>query len=227
MKLLLFDIDGTLLLSGGAGRTAMNRTFHRLYGFENGFRDISMMGRTDPLILRDVMQQHGISIQDGDMIRFQETYYGLLEQELEHADVDKRLCPGILELLERLNQDKQMALGLLTGNWRRGAFLKLRHFQIDHFFRLGAYADDEAERVNLVPVAMNRFRDLFGHVPAPEDVYVIGDTPLDIRAARPHGVRTVAVATGFHEPEILKVENPDVLFESFEQVDSVIAYFNT
>jgi phosphoglycolate phosphatase len=203
----------------------MNRAFSQITGFEDGFKGISMMGRTDPLILKDVLEKHGLSWDQDDIEIFRQVYYGLLKEEMAAVDTAKVLCPGIADLLYILNQETGMTLGLLTGNWEQGARLKLRHFNIDPYFKLGAYADDESEREKLVPVAMNRYESLSGRSIPHKYVYVIGDTPLDIIAARPHGVRTVGVATGFHDIESIRRESPDMLFENFEDVERVAAYF--
>jgi phosphoglycolate phosphatase len=223
MKLLLFDIDGTLLMSGGAGRQAMNRAFFHCYGFENGFQDINMMGRTDPLILKEALLKHHLPYTENTI--FQRVYYGFLEEELLKPASNKSLCPGIIDLLKKLNRENNMILGLLTGNWQRGAYLKLRHFQIQDYFLIGAYADDAEERSNLIPVALHRFREKTGTPIDPSDVFVIGDTPLDIIAARPHHVRTVGVATGFHDLESIRKENPDQLFENLKNTERVVKYF--
>ncbi|MBN2104532.1 HAD hydrolase-like protein [bacterium] len=225
MKLLLFDIDGTLLMSGGAGRSALNRAFTHVYGFDNGFQNVSMMGRTDPLIVKEVLKKHRIPWEENRIRTFQQVYYQFLEQELAAPEPAKSLCPGITGLLKKLSADKKIVLGILTGNWERGAYLKLRHFQIEHYFKLGAYADDAAERVDLVPVALKRFEMLYGQSIPSHHVYVIGDTPLDIIAARPHKARTVGVATGYHNKESIQQENPDIVFESFQDVEEVAQYF--
>jgi len=227
LKLLLFDIDGTLLMSGGAGRTSMNRAFAHVYGFENGFQNVSMMGRTDPLIVKEVLKKHTIPWESNRIRTFQQVYYQYLEQELAAPVPEKFLCPGIADLLEILSADTEMVLGILTGNWERGAYLKLRHFQIEHYFKLGAYADDAAERVKLVPVALKKFEILYGQLIPSHDVYVIGDTPLDIMAARPHKAQTVGVATGYHNIESIQQENPDIVFENFKDVEKVAQYFRT
>jgi phosphoglycolate phosphatase len=211
-------------MSGGAGRQAMNRAFFHCYGFENGFQDITMMGRTDPLILKEALHKHSLPLQD-DSRFFQNVYYRFLEEELSKPASDKTLCPGIIDLLIKLHQDKTMTLGLLTGNWQRGAYLKLRHFQIQDYFSIGAYADDAEERSLLIPIALNRFRENTGISVDPFNVFVIGDTPLDIIAARPHHVHTVGVATGFHDLESIREENPDHLFKNLKDTEQVVRYF--
>ncbi len=216
MKLLLFDIDGTLLMSGGAGRTALNRALYQLFGHQDGFANVPMMGRTDPLILKDVFFTLGLQADAARIAHFQEIYYRFLDEELKNNSVPKSLCPGIPDLLKAIDEDPDLTPGILTGNWEKGAFLKLKAFNIHNHFHLGAYADDAAERVKLVPFAMKRFRIKYGYSINPGDVYVIGDTPLDIIAAKPHGVRTVGVATGHHTLDEIAEENPDLLLENLE-----------
>lgn len=183
-----------------------------------------MMGRTDPLILKEALLKYQLPWTE-EIRTFQAIYYQFLEEELLNPVSEKSLCPGIVDLLKKISQDNTMVLGLLTGNWQRGAYLKLHHFQIQDYFIIGAYADDAEERSQLIPVALNRFRELIGKVVHPSDVYVIGDTPLDIIAAKPHNVRTVGVATGFHDLESIRQENPDRTFENFQHTESVYQYF--
>jgi len=225
MKLLLFDIDGTLLLSGGASRVALNRAFSHVFGYENGLQDVSMMGRTDPLIMKEVLDRHDLPWDENRMKTFQQVYYQFLEQEMQNPETVKTRLPGIDRLLEILSKDEAFVLGVLTGNWEHGATIKLRHFNLQHYFQLGAYASDEAERHKLVPVALKKFEQRFQQTILPDNVYVIGDTPLDIIAARPHGVRTVAVATGYHDKESIQKENPDIIYDNFSDIEQVVSYF--
>jgi phosphoglycolate phosphatase len=225
LKLLLFDIDGTLVHSGGAGKDAMERAFEKVYGAAGAFGRVQLMGRTDSSILKEVLEQQGRVWTEKETEKFREFYFWFLEEELEKPRQGKRLCPGILALLSSLQEKHDLELGLLTGNWRYGAQLKLRHFGIDGFFKLGAFADDSIRREDLVPIAMERYRNTSGIRLGKDDVFVIGDTPLDILCAKPHGVRTVAVATGMHTLDQLKAENPDHAFENFLNVNEVIDIF--
>ncbi len=222
MNLLLFDIDGTLLLSGGAGKVAMERSFETVWGIQDALRTVPLMGRTDPAIVRQVLQENNLPQDDSKIEKFREYYFWYLEEEIGKDRPGKELCPGVLPLLKALSGTPNAELGLLTGNWRYGALLKLRHFGIDGFFRIGAYADDSMNRDALVPIAMDRFRQAHGMNPSPETVFVIGDTPFDIRCGKPHGVRTVAVATGVHAAEELQAESPDFLFADLTHTDEVV-----
>jgi len=215
LKLLLFDIDGTLIHSGGAGKRAMERSFEKIWGIPNGFQDIGLMGRTDPSILKEAMDKQGITWTFDEVERFREYYFFFLDEELDVPNPDKRLCPGIQALLAGCEGSMDLSLGLLTGNWRYGAFLKLHWFSIETYFPFGAFADDSADRNRLVPIALERFKQHLNIDISNQDVYVIGDTPLDIHCALPYGVRTVAVATGVHTVQQLAVEKPDFLFQNF------------
>jgi phosphoglycolate phosphatase len=222
VNLLLFDIDGTLLMSGGAGKVAMERSFETVWGIREGLRDIPLMGRTDPAIVLQVLRENGVPAADSEIEKFREYYFWYLEEEIGRDRPGKSLCPGILPLLSALSETHDVELGLLTGNWRYGGLLKLRHFGIDGFFRIGAFADDSMKRDDLVPIAMDRFHQAHGVRPSPESVFVIGDTPFDILCGKPHGVRTVAVATGVHAADSLAAESPDFLFADLTDTDEVI-----
>jgi phosphoglycolate phosphatase-like HAD superfamily hydrolase len=225
LKLLLFDIDGTLVHSGGAGKRAMERSFEKVYGLPNGLEAISLMGRTDPSILKQALERRNLAWKENGVERFREYYFFFLDEELEVPNPNKRLCNGIRPLLEALDERSDLELGLLTGNWRYGAFLKLRSFGVEEYFPFGAYADDSEDRNKLVPVAMERFKQKHGAEISAADVYVIGDTPFDIRCAKPYGCRTVAVATGIHTLEQLAEDKPDYLFQDFSVIDDVVKIF--
>jgi phosphoglycolate phosphatase len=222
-RLLLFDIDGTLIRSAGAGRAAMDIAFEQVFNIPCGFDGIQMMGRTDPGILQEAFDNHGLTWDNARVEIFKDTYFRKLEEGLAEPRDGKYVCPGIVEILNQLQNNPNIVIGLLTGNWRSSGYAKLVYFGIDHYFVLGAFADDSADRSKLVPVAMRRFEELYTHPVARDDVFVIGDTPLDIIGARPHDVKTVAVATGFHATDQLMPESPDFLFEDFSDVPRVMA----
>lgn len=225
-KLLLFDIDGTLIHTGGAGKIAMERAFEQVYGRSRALEGMSLMGRIDSSILQEALEHQGLPWREEEVERFKETYYGFLAEELQKPRTGKGLCPGIWELLLRLKAKDHITLGLLTGNWRQGGETKLRYFGIHQFFDLGVFAEDGLRREELLPVAMARYESLRGEEIPKDHVYVIGDTLLDIQSAKPHGVRTVAVATGIHSMEELKKENPDYLFPDFSNTESVLALWD-
>ncbi len=226
MKLLLFDIDGTLIRTAGAGKVSMERSFEKVFGIKNGFHDIHMMGRTDPSILIEALSGHRLEWDKEKIDRFRETYFRFLENEIQKPRPGKKVCPGIYSLLQSLDKQSDIILGLLTGNWQQSAMIKLGHFQIDHYFTMGAFADDSSDRNELVPIAIKRVvREQKIRIEK-RNVYVIGDTPLDIQCAKPHGVQTVAVATGFHSVQDLALEKPDYLFHNFEQTEQIVRTFS-
>jgi phosphoglycolate phosphatase len=217
--LLLFDIDGTLIRSAGAGKNAMEQALEVVYSVKSGLRDIQMMGRTDPSIVDEVVLQYHLVDSEEKRERFRNFYFNLLEEEIKIEKPEKRICTGIEPLLKTLHQREDTMLGLLTGNWRQSGLIKLKHFEIDIFFEMGAFADDSPLRNELVPIAVERAEKLKGQSILKEHVFVIGDTPLDIQGARPSGVKTVAVATGIHTLDQLASEKPDYLFEDFGDND--------
>lgn len=222
MKLLLFDIDGTLLLSGGAGLRAMDQAFDQLYGIPNAFAGISLAGRTDTAILRNVLGKNGLPFSPATMEDFKRIYYERLQEEI-HAPVDgKLLMPGIDPLLRSIHKRKDIYLGLLTGNWQTSGFIKLAYFGIDHYFDIGAFADDSEIRDELLPFAIKRFADKHDKKPKADEVYVIGDTPSDIQCARPHGAVAVAVAAAHFTSEQLRAHKPDYLFEDLTDIAAVL-----
>lgn len=221
MKLILFDIDGTLLHTGGAGRRAMTRSFTEVFRVNDGFRGISMSGKTDPAILREALDTLGISWNEERVRTFKERYFELLAEEIKRPNPNKRLMPGVKELLKRLAAHRGMAVGLLTGNWRKGGYIKLGHFGIDHFFPFGAFGDDSEAREKLLPSAVKRARRL--GIKEIETIWVVGDTPKDVHCATPHGACTLAVATGTSSEEELNRAGATLVLPSLEDVERVLS----
>lgn len=222
MKVLLFDIDGTLLHSGGAGRRAMEKAFEELTGIADGFRGIEMSGKTDSSILDEALRILKLSFDRDRTKAFKERYFLELKEEIRKPNERQRLMPGIRHLLERLSRHLDVTLGLLTGNWRASAEIKLQHFGLLDYFRFGAFAEDAPSRDELVPVAVRRYRELAGRDPKAGDVWVIGDTVRDVACARPHGARAIAVATGKYSLEELAAAKPDAVFLDFSDLDAFL-----
>jgi phosphoglycolate phosphatase-like HAD superfamily hydrolase len=209
-RLLLFDVDNTLLWSGGAGSRAMAFAFGELFGVEDGFRDIEFSGRTDRWILASALRHHGV---DGDYASheamFLERYYAHLPQTLN--DLPGKLMPGFPELLEALAGSPDVRLGLATGNFSGGARLKLAHYGIDTYFAGGGFGEESEDRTEVVRVAVERLGE---GLPGAEAV-VVGDTPHDISAALANGALAVGVATGSHAADQLRESGADLVFEDF------------
>lgn len=225
-KVLLFDIDATLLLSGNAGGRALNRTFFELYGIPGAFDIVRPHGKTDPMIFREMLAAWMPDRPpERELEKIAERYLEYLEEELDTSP-GFRVMPGVKPLLEALAGEPTLALGLATGNLERGAWLKLRRGGLDGFFRFGGFGSDAEDRAELVRIAVVRAENHLGRrvVPA-QDVYVIGDTDRDIRCGREAGTRTVAVATGPSGPEELARHGPDHVFRDFSDVKRAVEFF--
>ncbi|MBL9174010.1 MAG: haloacid dehalogenase-like hydrolase [Verrucomicrobiales bacterium] len=216
-ELVLFDIDGTLIRTGGAGVKAFGRAARLLYGVEDPTRGIRFHGRTDRSIVREFLTTHGFSSTDPDCERFLDAYGFLLDEEMRHHAGE--ICPGVGELIEGLRGwGDAPVLGLLTGNIRLGAGLKLRPHGLAESFVLGAFGDDHHDRNELARIALDRGSAFLGRPIAGESVVVIGDTRADIECARAIGARCVAVATGGETlPELLE-HSPALALESLAGV---------
>ncbi|MCH7836337.1 MAG: HAD family hydrolase [Chloroflexi bacterium] len=209
-RLLLFDVDNTLLWSGGAGGKAMGLAFHDLFGIDDGFKRVEFSGRTDRYILAEALRQHRI---DGDyeehQARFRERYYAHLPKMLHERQ--GRLMPGFPALLDVLSRQPGVRIGLATGNFSQGAQLKLAHYGIDGYFSGGGFGEESEDRAVIVRRAVER---LGKGLPRAEAV-VIGDTPHDISSAKANGAIAVGVATGTNSVEELRESGADVVFEDF------------
>ncbi len=215
-RAFLFDIDNTLLNTGGAGSWAMNVVFHELFGIEDGFGKVEFSGRTDLFIVSEGLRQHGI---EGDVLQHLDEFVGRYYEVLPAAlrERDGRLMPGFPQLLEALNGEAK--LGLVTGNFSKSANLKLDYYGIARFFEGGGFGEVSVDRADVVKAAVENVAD--GR--EPEDVFVIGDTPHDISAALANGVKAVGVATGSYSSEQLRESGADIVFENFESWESAAA----
>ena len=157
--MLLFDIDGTLVVTGGAGQRAMNRAFHDVFGIPDAFKGVDLAGRTDTSIVGDAFARQGMAADAPSTARFRERYLTCLQEEVPRPGAGKRVLPGITPLLEALEPDARNFLALLTGNYADAAAVKLGHFDLWRYFRCGAFGEDHGDRNHLVPVAMTRARD--------------------------------------------------------------------
>jgi phosphoglycolate phosphatase len=225
-KLLLFDVDGTLVLTGGAGERAMNWAFAELFGVARGFEGIPMAGRTDPIIVSEALARAGIDAADAGVARFSERYFARLAEELELPGPRKGLMPGVRRLLDVLEARPDVFLALLTGNYAEAARIKLGHFDLWRYFACGAFGEDAAERAQLVDVALRRCQALGSPEVAPGDVFVVGDTPLDVACAKANGVRAIAVATGPYGAAQLRESAADVVFEDLSETAAFLAFVN-
>lgn len=219
-RLLLWDIDSTLISSGGAGERSLKRMVHERFGAEDDFRDIEIAGRTDAAIVTAILRKYQIEPSADNIRAFLDQYIAGLEASL--AQSSGRVLPGIEEILARLAANPDRVLGLLTGNLRRGAQLKLEHYGLWHYFAFGAFADDHADRNQLGAFACARAEELHRQPFTGAVIDVIGDTGHDIACGKVIGARTIAVATGSWTRERLAAAQPDFLFDDFADVDTVM-----
>lgn len=208
MRVFLFDIDGTLILTGGAGKTAMIRALETLGIAEPAV--VEMAGRTDRAILTDLFTHHGVADSAANYQQFLGAYIGLLPECL--AQHQGRVLPGVQALLESLVGRDDVLIGLLTGNVQAGARIKLEHYGLFHHFSFGAFGDDHRDRDDVARSAIVELRARMNGAWQPDQVWVIGDTPLDIRCARAVGVKVASVATGSYTVSQLAAQCPDALF---------------
>jgi phosphoglycolate phosphatase-like HAD superfamily hydrolase len=219
-RLLLFDIDGTLIHSGGAGVHALKSAFKERFGIDDDLHGIEIAGMTDSGIVVSILNKHEIPATNENVSAFLDSYVHFLSLELPRRK--GKLLPGVLELLEKLKSRPHLVLALLTGNVSRGAQLKLEHYGVWHFFEFGAFADDHHDRNRLGPFARARAKEKHGREFSASDIDVIGDTPRDIDCGRALGARTVAVATGTWTRDQLAAYQPDFLIDDLSDVESVI-----
>lgn len=220
-KLFLFDIDGTLLLTGRAGEHALRLALRDRFGVEDDLASISFAGSTDGAIAQQMFEANGIPHTPENVADLFDGYIHHLALELPRRK--GQVLPGIVGLLEELHARTDCVLGLLTGNIVRGAELKLSHYGVWDFFEFGAFADDHVDRNKLGPVAHARAAEKHGISFDGRDVYVLGDTPRDIDCARAAGFVAVAIATGNYSTEELAEHKPDFLFEDLSDTTAVLA----
>lgn len=219
-RLLLFDIDGTLITSGGAGESSLRLAVKELFGEAANLDGIVIAGATDALIARQLFAKYHRPATPENVAALLDTYLRHLPGRLPRHE--GRVLPGILELLDRLKQRDDCVLALLTGNLRRGAEIKLAHYGVWGYFEFGAFADDHHDRNELGKFAAARAKAAHGEEFPPERIFIIGDTPRDIECGRAIGAKTVAIATGSYTLADLEAHRPDFLFEDLGDTSAVI-----
>ena len=222
--LVLFDIDGTLIHTGGAGGRAMTRAFRESYDVENGFEGIPLPGRTDTMILADAFARQRIADSVESVEGFRRAYLRCLDDELRRLPPGARVLPGVVPLLTRLGTCSNVVRALLTGNFADTARLKLEHFGLWEYFAFGAFGEDAADRNGLVAVARERAERAGVHVRSPRHVIVVGDTPLDVACGQANGARTAAVATGNFDAETLRAAGADRVFEDLSDTEGLVRW---
>jgi phosphoglycolate phosphatase-like HAD superfamily hydrolase len=222
-RLILFDIDGTLIGSGGAGARSIVRAFQHLYGIENAMKGVDPNGNTDPRIFREALEKNSPIPRD-----FEQEYPRILQKYLEYLEEEvlkapnAHIKPGILELLETLSTTPGVFLGLATGNVERGARIKLQVHDLNRFFPIGGFGDDSEIRQDLTRIAVEKAEKLYGQTFKGRDVFIIGDTPRDIDCGRALEGVCIAVATGSISRDELLACSPDYCFEDLRNYQALL-----
>jgi phosphoglycolate phosphatase-like HAD superfamily hydrolase len=221
MHVFLFDIDGTLISSGGAGKAALEAALLDEFGVNYHMKKVQLSGRTDRAIVSDLFRFHDIEETSAIRKRLLDSYLALLPTYL--ARIRGRILPGIASFLEHLSAQDDVKVGLLTGNLREGAKLKLGHYQLWHHFAFGGFGDRHHDRNDVARDALAEIHARFDGTVSPERLWVIGDTPADVECARCIGARVVAVATGWHSLEELTVSQPDLALADLSDPGPLLA----
>jgi len=217
VRLILFDIDGTLIHSGGAGEKAFAKVCATEFQVPNGTNNLSFAGRTDTAIVREFFVGHGIEATKANFRRFFECYVFWLDHMLQTTL--GAVLPGVSRMIAEFTAHPQPpVLGLLTGNIRLGAEIKLTHYNLWNHFVLGGFGDDHEDRNCIAAVARDRGQQTLGRKLTGDEILVIGDTPLDVECARAISARVLAVATGKYSRAELEKHRPTWTADHLEQV---------
>jgi phosphoglycolate phosphatase len=222
MKLVLFDIDGTLLTDRGASREAFGEALRAVYGYDGDLARYDFSGRTDPQITHMVLKDAGLAAEDveAELPRLWDRYLAGLARNATPERV--RVMPGMRELVAALHEHADVALALLTGNIERGARLKLGGAMLNDYFSFGAFGSDSADRTALPPVAIRRASEQLGMHFQGSDVVIIGDSIYDVRCGVPYDATTIAVASGKTPAAVLRAENPRHFFDDASDFNAVM-----
>ena len=224
VRLVLFDIDGTLLLSGGAGTAALRLALREVCGLRDGMEAIRPHGKTDPAIIREALERNskGLEASSEVLSSLFSAYASFLRREIDCGE-KFRILPGVFDLLARLDREPQLLLGIATGNIEEGARIKLEYAGLSHYFSFGGYGSDAEDRTEVIQTALQRGRDKI-HPATPETAIVVGDTPRDIIHGKKAGARTLAVASGFYTLEELQEHRPDLALPSLNPIEVPVAF---
>ena len=222
MRIILFDIDGTLLRAGGIVREAMGEALAQVFGTRGGIADAYFVGATDLGVVRSLMSEEGFNLEEIDLKfpKLVEIYGPILRKKLATWE-NFRLCPGVPEILDSL-EDRGALLGLVTGNCQVGAFTKLDRGSLTRYFSFGAFGDETTDRAALCQYAHQRAEAKHGDGIPKEQVIMVGDSPNDVRAAHAYGIRMLAVGSGWIDAEELSKHKPDWLYPDLSATDEIV-----
>ena len=224
MKICLFDIDGTLITTGGAGKQAFLLTLQKTFDVEVTDPGVTFAGRTDRGIVADLFTHFDIAQNDHNWERFTDAYLKLLPGCL--AKCSGKVLPGIKSFLEKISRQPDIELGLLTGNMAKGASIKLKHYELDHHFGCGGFGDQHTDRNRVARQALNATHQRWGRDVKAEQIFVIGDTPADIRCGRAIGAHTVGVCTGKYSAKELTAEAANLVLDDFTVAEPLLEKLN-
>lgn len=223
MKMILFDIDGTLLLAGGVGRTAFERVFEKLFSISNAWGEVHPDGKTDPVIIEEITARVlGRKPTQEEHEQIHDHYCQYFAEEIDHSP-RFRVLTGVELLLKELSAQKNILMGLATGNFEKTSWMKLKRAKLESHFAFGGYGSDSIVRHELVKKAAERGEIFSGKKFSTKDIFVIGDSIHDIRAAKTLGFRSIAVATGSTSLKMLEAESPDGLLKD---LNSPVAFLS-
>lgn len=222
--LLIWDIDGTLIACRGSGKRAMTQAFYKKTGVANGFEEINMAGRVDRSILHEVCLKYKISAFD------YEAFYQLYKHYLQEDMADRKeaiVLRGVEQILQMTHASKQFLNVIGTGNCEEGAWLKLNYLGLDQYFETGGFGTHEMERSKVIEMAIQNAGKHFGRdFDNRSAIYVVGDTPADIKSGKELGIKTIAIATGGYNSETLMTYKPDFILESLDSPTRFLNLFN-
>lgn len=224
-RLVLFDIDGTLLRAGGIVRQAMGDALEEVFGTRGDIIDVSFIGATDLGVVHDLMGREEFSAEEIDA-RFPgliETYGPILAEKLSTWD-DFKLCPGVPAILDKL-KDTGAMLGLVTGNCKPGAMVKLDRAGLGDYFSFGGFGDESSDRSEICKFAHERGEQEAGKKISRDRVILVGDSPNDIKAARKYGIRVLAVCSGWGDREELEALEPTWLYSDLSDTEEILELF--
>jgi phosphoglycolate phosphatase len=223
-RLVLFDIDGTLVLTGRAGARALDRALFDVLAHRHALDGIPIAGRTDRAIVTDALNAVGVGVTDELVLMVRDAYCAHLGEEVDRDSPHPKLVlPGVAAALDRLGPIEargEVAVGLLTGNFARGAEIKLGYFDLWRRFQFGAFGDHHVNRRDLLPLAIDAADRAGAGRFSPSQVVIVGDTPADVDCAHAHGAKAIAVATGTYDEEALRKTGAEVVVSDLQNWDA-------